>query len=276
MDNINGNNDENRQPISVLSDNHHNFNFEKLKSEPKNVLCMNEYVGHISSSDDLILYNENDLLYLIDYNGSTQRNIEWKNGCIYDICWSSFLNKFIILCLKGIFTVDPCRWESPQIVKVKDCLDKCACRDQTLLVTSYSCGSIVEECSLTDWKIIKKWTLFDYDTDEQRIKCIRLLNDTRVVLTVNDRFEIRDRASLTTLINYIRIGQIPTSIACLPNNQSIVICNYLKTFTVVSEKGEKVTTIKYDDIVYGIKYLTDKCLLAVRTMDELRLYDLSN
>jgi len=78
------------------------LNFDQVKNEPRMILNIEDAhtISVLCPSSKLLLcYCPNcsdGNIYLINRNGNIHRT-EWTNGWIYDICWSPFLKKFIIV-----------------------------------------------------------------------------------------------------------------------------------------------------------------------------------
>ncbi|CAF0921738.1 unnamed protein product [Didymodactylos carnosus] len=96
------------------------------------------YVG-LASSNDFVLYVENNHKNLSLINRLCEKTtIAWNNIEINDMCWSSYLSKFIILTDSKLFTFDATEFKIIEIKLNKSLTEKafwnCSCTEQTLLM----------------------------------------------------------------------------------------------------------------------------------------------
>ena len=98
-------------------------------------------------------------LCLIDRNFKIVRQTTWNHGDIRDICWSSSLNRFIIIGEKDVFSINEKTMSIDKFVTLsKRNWFSCTCSDSSLFLSTYElASSIIEYNLLPTMEIIKEW-----------------------------------------------------------------------------------------------------------------------
>ncbi|CAF1170806.1 unnamed protein product [Didymodactylos carnosus] len=125
------------------------LDYGRLRNEASKVIKDERYI-YSSSIDFLLLYGMGKSLCLLDRTGKNKAEINFKSKWrLYDTCWSTFLNGFIILTIEGdSYTLDVATRQVNVIGKLKSHdkkpFESCTCSGETLLVSKNEKGSSIE------------------------------------------------------------------------------------------------------------------------------------
>ncbi|CAF1170532.1 unnamed protein product [Didymodactylos carnosus] len=133
----------------TLSKMRRTFDYGRLRNEASKVIKDERYIAG-SSTDFLLLHGYGKGLCLLDgiRNNKTEINFKSDYG-VYDSCWSTFLNRFIILTNKeDLYTLDVATRQVNVIRKLKSrdkkTLGSCTCSGETFLTSTWMIGSSIE------------------------------------------------------------------------------------------------------------------------------------
>jgi hypothetical protein len=129
------------------------LDWNRMKDEPR--LCLKKMIGSVqmASNDRYLLYFPQNRVSIINENGEEQRTINC-NFYPRDVCWSSYLNRFLILTYDEIHLLDVKGSGQLPAYEFTRGMQSCTCYDQTLLLVP-SIGSFLEEYNLSSWKLIR-------------------------------------------------------------------------------------------------------------------------
>ncbi|CAF3561489.1 unnamed protein product [Rotaria sp. Silwood1] len=161
----------------------------------------------IASNDRYLLFHQNLYLCLIDYDYKIIKKLPWYLERIQDICWSSTLDRFILIVEScGICFVH----ENTISLDNSNCLKKgkfhsCTCSNTSLFlsVDDYM-STIIEYRLLPSIEIIKQWKSPDTCIQDEYIDCIRYNNETLALVIQKFpekllKFELRSAKTLDRL-----------------------------------------------------------------------------
>jgi hypothetical protein len=112
-----------------------------------------------ASSDQFIMMHHSPDLCLIDRNLDIIRRTIWCYGDIQEMCWSSSLDRFIIVSAEGVFLLDETTMsiEKLKIVQEREWVC-CTCSDTSLFLSTYELASSVMEYTLLPTiEFVKEW-----------------------------------------------------------------------------------------------------------------------
>ncbi|CAF2456531.1 unnamed protein product [Rotaria sp. Silwood2] len=126
------------------------------------MICNNEYIL-ISANNYLYLFNGN--LKLIRSNN----NKKILKDDLKDLCWSSYLNNFIILTKKDIYLINPLtiKFSIIENIKLKDHREEyisCTCSQDKIYIIKYQLNTnsyYLEEYSLPTFRFSRKFQILD-------------------------------------------------------------------------------------------------------------------
>ena len=229
-------------------------------------------------------------LSIINANGQ-QKSIPWfDDQSVWDSCWSSFLNKFIILADNELYTYDDqiTTSNSLQLIEqVKPKRDKmeflrCICSDKTLFITYDERNSSIDEYDMSQWTLVHKYE--NIIKQNQIIISISIseINPNLIGLTTLDdkqhyHFELRDRTLL--LISSVQLdkSEFNRRVISLPNSTMhwLIIYTGSNFFTIIDENGQTKRVIECAENIDLATYLPEKNSLVVLTQkNKLKFFDL--
>jgi len=159
---------------------------------------IHECCTSLATNNQLLLLHYEGTLLLVDREFTVYKQIPWKYGPIYDMCYSSTLKRFIIL-NEEVFLLNE---DNGTINKVRSLplsqqWFSCTCSDTSLyLSTTISNTSIVEFHLLPTIVFVKKWTSNMICRNDEAIDGI-VYHDNAFALTISNdmkktvRFELR-------------------------------------------------------------------------------------
>jgi hypothetical protein len=231
---------------------------------------------------------KNKRLSLVRLSGQ-QASISWFNDqSIWDICWSSFLNKFIILADTQLYTYDETILSNPieLIDAVRPKRDKmeflrCSCSNETILITYDERNSSIDEYHMEQWTLVHHY--------ENLVKKNALIislsfsstNSNLIGMTIDDRgywhFELRDRALLLVSTIQLDKSEFNRRLISLPNSTTHWLIGHMgsKLVTVIDQNGQNKRTIELAENSDLLTYSTERnCLVVLSQKSKLRFFDL--
>ena len=274
--------------------------FLTLQNEPSITIQLETSIAAMavnSNNNDLLCCSEHccpeNCFLLIGNQGNTMQHIQRKFK-VSDMCFSSFLNQFLILSYKPdrrLYSLDPSTHDLKQIQNFSRTIWSCTCYDETLVVSEGDLGSKIEVYDLrkNDWKPVRTVTAPSSCEVDQQIEKIRYNSDGSrlgVILRQGSQsnyyhwFELRNPNDMTVL------STIKTNLGndqwcwllALPNQQFLATLWRKKRLFLLDSHGELQETTEYDNNVIYLNstvLVDDKCLV-VQTWkpNELRFYNL--
>ncbi|CAF1097551.1 unnamed protein product [Didymodactylos carnosus] len=257
-----------------------------LEPSPRQMMSVkSETSSSIASSGKTLLYTDgNSSLCLTDKFGMKKVNIEWSTdwGQIEDCCWSPHLSRFILLSQRNLYIVDPVNYQVIHNQKWKPYKNyrscTCCCDEQILFVGYSEDGAPLEEHSINDWTISKRWTLLN---TSEFVQCIRFINSGETIaflIGLNSknlsRFEIRNRQTMN-IIHLLQLEHFYSRLIHIPNEGSLVVHSNQKRLLLLTKTSENIqrTEIDYGDGVCNGTLMDQNCLV-LRTKTELYFHDI--
>ncbi|CAF1090783.1 unnamed protein product [Rotaria sordida] len=217
----------------------------------------------LACNDRLLLIHQAPNLCFMDTEMVIIKQILWSHDAIRDICWSSTLNRFIIIEENNIFLVN----ENTMSIENVETIEKrrwfsCTCSDTYLFLTTGVRGSSIVEFRLSPLiTAMKEWKSPNTCTKDEFINGIVYKNDI-LALTIKNKIEKTLRLELRSCEKLNHIWSFPFNIIC---NQNIAFrfCsfNYDEWLLADYENGNLLqitndkslkTTISYKAIPYYI------------------------
>ncbi|CAF1179472.1 unnamed protein product [Didymodactylos carnosus] len=262
------------------------FDFNKLKEKPQRQITVDGDYGSMGVSDMTLLYCGKDTLCLTDRTGHKTNTLQSGGLAVWDICWSSFLDRFLIVTPRTLRSLNVQTKEVTQIKQVSDknkadfC--RCTCSNQTLLVSFEHRGSVVEEWNMSgEWKMMRRWQPpvscqqnewiceIGFSCDGSRIGVAVWVDDQY------DQVQVRDR-SMNILNNitfpcHLAFGYFLLS---LPSGQWLTHEVKNKELRIIDGDGILQQTLTYDKSVRTTALLGQRCLVIRTNDNELCFHDL--
>jgi hypothetical protein len=215
----------------------------------------------MSNNDRFLLMHRKPNLCLVDREMNIVKEVPWTHDNIYDMCWSSIINRFILVEGKGIFLVDD---EIMTIGNVKTIEERkwwsCTCSENSLfLSTNGSASSIMKFTLLPTIELIKEWKSPQTCASDEIIQSI-VYSDGTLGVTIKNKAEKSLRLELKSAETLDRIWSLGFDTVCnqkvafrcslLTNDEWLVIDYETKRLLHVTNDGKLKATIPYDGIPY--------------------------
>jgi hypothetical protein len=210
----------------------------------------------INSNDRFLLMHKKPNLCLVDQEMNIVKEVPWAHDTIHDMCWSSTINRFLLVEGKGIFLVDD---ETMTIGNVKTIDERkwwsCTCSETSLfLSTNVSASSIMKFTLLPKIELIKEWKSPQTCALDEIIQSIVYSNGT-IGVTIKNKAEKSLRLELKSAETLDRIWSLGFDTVCnqkvafrcslLTNDEWLVIDYDTRRLLHVSKNGKLKTTIPY-------------------------------
>jgi len=274
----------NENLISIENSISDNFDLSLLSSPCHTIHSSNENSWSIASNNKYLLIDQYPNLYLLDKNLTILNQYQWKYNHIYDICWSTILNKFIIITNNKICLIDENLTSIEHIRSIKgEKWWSCTCSNSSLYLTSNQRDSGLFQFNLlSSFQLIKQWKSsssddeqgeFIYDITYQHDKLALIIGYTtnRSVYLI-----LRSSTTFDLLWSYqldINYKWFQTAIRCcsLTNDQWFIIEEYTSYIFHIDKDGKlkakrEYTSQPWNAIVFG----TD--VLAIRTETSINFH----
>ncbi|CAF1003660.1 unnamed protein product [Adineta steineri] len=279
--------DVNSVPISTDISPPTSLNFNLLIREPSRNFEIENGHAAMAANERFLVYFAKQILVVIDRNGNERLKLN-KFIDPYDICWSSYLNKFLILGKIGRYGLDlEVGVEDIQTTESDNGFGRCiTCYDKTCLIVYQK--SLIEEYELPTWLLKKTFSPPQSWKATQTISRIRFTsNGSHVGVVISEgsldrhfSFELR-RPNDMAVLQTVQMGTDFSAIAwllALPNEEFLVNTVIKKKFYLIDSNGQLKEEIDYDNngrLIVSTTLINERCLV-VKTENpwELRFYDL--
>jgi hypothetical protein len=279
--------------------NQRDIHFDRLTStRPRISLDVRGADWHIlgtpspSPNSKFLHYQHTDrskVLSVVNVNGQ-QKPIPWsEDQSIWDSCWSSFLNKFLILADNRLYTYDDeistlNSFELVQAVRPKrDKMEflRCTCSDETILITYDEPNTSIDEYNMNQWTIVHRYENIIKHNEIIISLAISETNSNLIGLIILNNgywhFELRDRSML--LISSIQLdkSEFNRRLISLPNENSnwLIVHTGSKFLTVINETGQIKRTTECAENIDLVTFIPEKnCLVTLTQKSKLKFFDL--
>jgi hypothetical protein len=266
------NSDMNRFDITSLSPVYKTINYPRENWVP--LTCNNRY---------LLIHQEPNLC-LVDQNLNIVKQNSWIYGTIYDMCWSSALNRFIIINGSDVFLVDEDHMsiENIQTLQKRKWLS-CTTSDTSLFLSTKVWGSSIMEFSLSPTiELVKQWQSPDTCTRNEVINGMVYNHGALVMMIKNPsektiHIEMRSSTTLDKLwsvkLNIAYSQNIRTRCCLLSNDQWLVVDRNTSRIFHISKDGKVKTSSAYNPPPF-CAVLSNQDMLAISTARGVNLHKL--
>lgn len=259
------------------------FDLSFISSPCHTIRSSNENSWSIASNNKFILIDQYPNLYLLDKNLTIVNQYQWKYNNITDICWSSILNKFIIITPNKICLIDENFKSIEQIRSIKgEKWWSCTCSNTSLyLTTNQSDTNIFQYDLLSSFQLIKQWKSSDSDEENQSIYDITYQHEKLALIITNSlnrtvSLIVRSSTTFDLLWSYqldINYKWFQTSVRCcsLTNDQWLIVEEYTSHIFHIDKHGQLKAKCQYNlQPCNAILFGTD--LLAIRTESTINFH----
>jgi hypothetical protein len=273
----------NENLISIENSISDDFDLSLLSSPCHTIHSSNQNSWSIASNNKYLLIDQYPNLYLLDKNLTIVNQYQWKYNHICDICWSTILNKFIIITHNKVCLIDENLTSIEHIRSIKgEKWWSCTCSNSSLYLTSNERDSGLFQFDLSSaFQLIKQWKSSSSDEQGEYIYDITYQHDKLALIigyTQNRSVYLILRSSTTfdLIWSYqldINYKWFQTAIRCcsLTNDQWFIIEEYTSHIFHIDKDGKvkqkrEYTSQPWNAIVFG----TD--VLAIRTETSINFH----
>jgi hypothetical protein len=259
----------------------HKFDLSNLQPVYKTIKNPNSSVP-VASNDHVLLMHYEPNLCLVDRTLTIVKQGLWNNARIDDMCWSSVLDRFIVIREGNLFLVDPSKLSIEEISIVpEEKWFSCTCSDRSLYLSTNSFGSSITEYSLPPTiQLIRRWKSPDTCEKDEHINNMRYNNERLALLVAkphNETVHIELRTSKTlqrlwSLRLNIRNVQNYPFYFCLINEDEWLVADHENSrFIHITSDGKMKEMRAYNSVPwYPCMFGSD--ILAVATDDSIKFH----
>jgi hypothetical protein len=228
----------------------------------------------VASSDQILLIHQKPNLCLIDNEMNIVKQVLWTHNPIRDMCWSSTLDRFIIVEKDNIFLIDQ-RTISIEAIEINDKKEWLTgtCSDTFLFLSTNVWGSsIVQLRLIPSVTIIKEWKSPITCTQDELINGMVYKNKTCAIIIENNvqksvRIELRSSKTLDRIwslpLNIIRNQNFLVYCCSLNCNEWLVADYETKSLLQITKDGKLKTAIPYNEIPYCVRMFGSDMLVVL-------------
>ncbi|CAF0936436.1 unnamed protein product [Rotaria sp. Silwood1] len=160
----------------------------------------------------LLLHHEGNLL-LVDEELTTPKQVPWKHGPIYDMCYSLALKRFIIINENEVFLLNQGNMTIDKVRSIQwQQWFSCTCSDTSLyLSTKVYHSSLLQFNLLPSIVFFKRWSSPDLCTNDEAIDGI-IYKDNKLALMISNDAKRVLRIELRSSTTFDRIWSLPLDI----------------------------------------------------------------
>jgi len=236
----------------------------------------------LDSSDQFLLIHQKPNLCLIGKEMNIVKQVLWAHDGIWNISWSSTLDRFIVVGANNIFLVD----ERTMSIEAIETIEKrrwlaCACSDVSLFLSTNEWGSSLVELRLSPSVIIlKEWKSPITCTQDECIYGIAYKNKMCAIIIINNvqksvRIELRSSETLDRIwslpLNIIFNKDFAFRCCSLNCSEWLVTDCETKRLLHITKDGKLKATIPYNEIPYCARMFGSD-MLFVSTANGINLH----
>ncbi|CAF1202501.1 unnamed protein product [Didymodactylos carnosus] len=261
------------------------LDFNKLKDRSQRQIKVDENYEMMGASDIHLLYCDKNTLCWTDRTGHETNTVQWRGDTVWGICWSLFLDRFLILTKRTLHSLNV---QTSELTLIKQVSDKkkadlwtCTCLNQTLLLSFDHDGSVVEEWDMSgEWKMMRRWQPPLSCHRNEWISDIRFSFDgSQLGVTVcapgrYNQFHVRDRSMKIIDNSIFPPWKYGYRLLSLPNGQWLTHQWKNKELYMINRDGKFEQTLTYDKSVKRAALLEQICLVILTDDSKLCFHDL--
>jgi len=216
----------------------------------------------ICASDSYLLIHQKPNLCFVDCELNVIKEVRWNYDSIYDMCWCSTLDRFIIAEETRIFLVDENTMTTDRIETIEEQnWSSCTTSEKCLFLSTNTDGSIVKKCDLLpSIKLVTEWKSPFTCTNDEWISGIRYNNEKLALLIRNNsekslRMELRSADALGCIwrLKFDIVCEQDYMFCCcsLTCNEWLVTDYQMKRLLQVTKDGKLKTTVPYESVPWA-------------------------
>lgn len=186
--------------IRIKESNPYEFELASLSTPYKTIeTSKKNWVASATNENYLLIYKESNLC-LVDQEFTIIKSTPWSFGEIWDIIWSSVLEKFIVINQKNVFLVDEKTMSITNTSITTKTMWCCGtCSNQSLFLATYKRGaSIVVFDLLPSIEFAKHWKSPETCSQDEGIHDISY-NDDKILMVIENQVKKTVRVDLRSV-----------------------------------------------------------------------------
>ncbi|CAF0860806.1 unnamed protein product [Adineta ricciae] len=259
-----------------------------LKEKPRLRLRIDGYRDVITANEKYLIYCLENEFCVVDQYAREKLKIGHDFNRIHDMCWSSFLNRFLILVGQNLYALYVDNIDHPIriMMEFSEMKYSCTCYEDTFLVNSVD-KPIIEEYNMSNWKLYKTFKApILCDVDDEILE-IRFNSDgTRLGALIKHRerknvpcmfsFQLHNPYDKMKILQTVNLSQEFTGgLLALPKQQFLISFMFQGKFYLIDSSGRHTETIEYEaERISAATLMNQNCLVIYTDLDLLRFYDL--
>ncbi|CAF4093329.1 unnamed protein product [Rotaria sordida] len=245
--------------INIDNINVHKFNLSTLSTIYKTINHPHGSYGTLACNDKFMLIYLVPNLILIDKQLNIINQVLWPYQSISNICWSSTLDRFLIIEKSKIYLVNDQTMsiENLQMIE-KQIWFSCTCSDTSLFLSLDEISSSIMEFNLLpSIKLVNKWKS-PYTCNKNEYIDNIVYDNFKLALMITNKLQKSVRMELRSSKTLQRIWSLQLDIVCCQNkpfrccsinsNEWLVADYQNRRLLHITEDGNLKTMITYDSI----------------------------
>jgi hypothetical protein len=249
----------------------------------KTISCSTKDSYVLASNDRFLLIHQEPNLCFVDRQMNIVKHAVWSRDLIYDICWSSTLDRFIVIGGRRIFLVNKnsVACENAETIEKREWLS-CTCSETSLFLSTNTYSSCIMEFRLSPAiELVKTWKSPQTCARVEAILNIRYNNEKLALMVKNKsekslRIELRCAETLDhvwslrldTVFNQNKVFPC-CSLTC---DEWLVTDYENKCLLQITADGKMKQTIPYDAVPHYVNLFAN--MLVVRNTGGLNCHKL--
>jgi hypothetical protein len=230
----------------------------------------------LASNNQFLLTHQHPNWSLIDKEMNIVKQVLWTYDIIWDMCWSSSLNRFVIIEENDIFLVNETTMsiEKLQTNETRKWAS-CASFDTFLVLSTQEQGASIVKLRLrSSVATVEGWKSFGIREKYERIESI-VSNNEAFILMIRDKLEKSLRMELRSRKTLTRIWSLPLNIVCnqdrrfnccsLRSDEWLVADYETERLLHITRDGKIKTTTPYKAIPYSVTLFNANILVVSRS-----------
>jgi len=245
--------------ISIDSMIEHELDLSSLPSPCKTIKRPGGGNVWICANDNYLLIHQEPNLCLVDREMNVVKKVRWNYDDIYDMCWCSTLDRFIINEGSSIFLFDDSTMTIQKIKTIEETRwSSCTTSEKCLFLSTKTVGSIVKKYDLLpSIKLVTEWKSPSTCTNDEWIATIRY-NNEKLGLLIRNKLKKSLRMELRSADTFDRIWTLEFDIVCeqnvffrccsLPCNEWLVADYEKKRLLQITNDGKLKAVVPYEKV----------------------------
>jgi hypothetical protein len=227
----------------------------------------------ISNNHQFLLMHKTPNICLVDREMNIVKEVLWNYDTLYDMCWSSTINRFILVEDLHIFLLDD---ETMTIDNVKKIQERnwasCTCSENSLfLVTNHKGSSMVKFTLVPTIVFVKEWKSPQTCAGDEAMHTIKYNNGTLGVVIKNEtekslRLELRSAETIDCIwsLGFDTVCNQSFAFGCssLTNDEWLVADYETQRLLHITRDGKLKTTIPYDGTPYSATIFANMLVIS--------------